>query len=269
MTCDPLMDQLPVRRRNSVAAVLGSKIFYCGGSDGSDHGSCHSYRLDSVDGGWLEEPSMVLEKYGFGLLPVGGNMLLAIGGISNGDPLSSLEVFTQEEGWRLESKLEMTSTKFYHCSVAIGSWVFTIGGKVDGKVGASDLVEAIDTSLMATDDSIKWVERPRMLEKRSNHGCHVGVFERQEGIFAVGGTNENYQDLASAEFYNPVVDNWQAIGSLKAGRTFFSMTVLGKELIVGGGDHYHHWHQTHHHHHRQLAPDSRSGMFSPKLPPHS
>ena len=252
-----------------MAAVLGSKIFYCGGSDGSDHGSCHSYRLDSVDGGWLEEPSMVLEKYGFGLLPVGGNMLLAIGGISNGDPLSSLEVFTQEEGWRLESKLEMTSTKFYHCSVAIGSWVFTIGGKVDGKVGASDLVEAIDTSLMATDDSINWVERPRMLEKRSNHGCHVGVFERQEGIFAVGGTNENYQDLASAEFYNPVVDNWQAIGSLKAGRTFFSMTVLGKELIVGGGDHYHHWHQTHHHHHRQLAPDSRSGMFSPKLPPHS
>ena len=83
---------------------------------------------------------MVFEKYGFCLLPV-GDKLLAIGGLSKGDPLSSVEVFTVEEGWRLEAKLEMRSTKFYRCSVQAGSWLYTIGGQVDGKIGASNKLD--------------------------------------------------------------------------------------------------------------------------------
>ena len=232
------MSQLPVRRRHASAAVLGSRIFYCGGSDGSDHGSCHSYNLDSEDKeGWKEEASMVFEKYGFCLLPVGDN-LLAIGGISNGDPLSSVEVFTTGEGWRLEAKLEMQSTKFYHCSVQIESWLYTIGGQVDGKISASNIVEAFDTSLMSTAHPIAWVKKANMIEKRFTHGCNIGVFGGQEGIFVAGGTNENYQNLASAEFYDPARNRWEAIGSLKTGpRVFFPMTILGENSItVSGGE---------------------------------
>ena len=216
--------------------MLGSRIFFCGGSDGSDYASCHSFDLDSEDNeGWQEEASMVFEKYGFSLLPV-GDMLLAIGGISNGDPLSSVELFTLEKGWRLDAKLEMGSTKFYHCSVAIGPWLFTIGGNVGGKTSISNAVEAFDTRLMSTNDSVTWIKKSSMIEKRYTHGCHVGVFGSQEGIYVAGGTNDHYQDLASAEFYNPLVDRWQAIGSLKTGRTFFPMTILGEKLIISGGE---------------------------------
>ena len=236
MTCTPQINQLPVRRRLSSAAVLGSRIFFCGGSDGSDYASCHSFDLDSEDNeGWEEEASMVFEKYGFSLLPV-GDMLLAIGGISNGDPLSSVELFTLEKGWRLDAKLEMESTKFYHCSVAIGPWLFTIGGNVGGKTSISNAVEAFDTRLMSTNDSVTWMKKASMIEKRKTHGCHVGVFGSQEGIYVAGGTNDHYQDLASAEFYNPLDDRWQAIGSLKTGRTFFPMTILGEKLIISGGE---------------------------------
>ena len=180
---------------------------------------------------------MVFEKYGFCLLPV-GDKLLAIGGLSKGDPLSSVEVFTVEEGWRLEAKLEMRSTKFYHCSVQTGSWLYTIGGQVDGKIGASNIVEAFDTNLMSTDLPIAWVKKSNMIEKRFAHGCNIGVVGGQEGIFAAGGTNENYHNLASAEFYNPARDRWEAMESLKSGpRAFFPMTIVGEKLItVSGGE---------------------------------
>merc|ERR1712037_954360 len=156
-----------------------------------------------------------------------------------GGSLSSTEVFTREAGWRLESKLEMEATKESHCSVAIGSWLFTIGGSVGGTTlnYVSNLVETIDTSLLANNDStMTWVKKASMKEKRWSHGCHVGVFQRQEGIFVAGGKDERGLALASAEFYNPATDVWQAIGALNTARAYFPMTKLGKQVIVSGGE---------------------------------
>ena len=42
--------------------------------------------------------------------------------------------------------------------------------------------------------------------------------------------------LASAEFYNPATDTWQAIGSLYTGRANLPMTMSGRNLIVSGGE---------------------------------
>ena len=179
---------------------------------------------------------MVLERDSFGLSVV-GNQLLATGGVDHhSGPISSVEVFT-EGGWRMEVLLEMRATKFYHCSIAIGTWLYTIGGFVGGDSfddDESNLVEAFDTSLLSTSRvTWDWVQKASMLEKRSGHGCHIGLFEGDEGVFVAGGTRDY---LASAEFYNPTRDVWQAIGSLNTGRTFSPMTMLGERLIVSGGD---------------------------------
>ena len=238
--CNPQMEELPVARWSAAAAVLGSKIFYCGGRDGQDHNSCHSFDLDTEGGGgWQDEASMVLERSYFGLSAIGDTLLIASGGIGNGPPQSSVEVFTVgEAGWRLEANLEMGSTKRDHCSAAIGTWLFIIGGMVDGTSysDASNLVEAFDTSLMSTDGS--WVKKGSMNEKRLRFGCHVGAFEGQEGIYVAGGRDANVwmtNSLSTAEFYNPAADTWQAIGYLKTGRDAFPMTMLGENLIVTGG----------------------------------
>ena len=182
---------------------------------------------------------MVLERDSFGFSAV-GEMIFASGGRSNGGhpwgSLSSVEVFTLDEGWRLESKLEMEASKDSHCSVAIGTWLYTIGGSVGGNTleSTSNLVEAIDTNLLSTNDSITWVNKASMTDNRWGHGCHSGVFEGQEGIYVAGGANGN-GDLTSAEFYNLAGDNWQYIGSLNVGRTYSPMTMLGENLIVSGG----------------------------------
>jgi len=249
-TCTPpQMANLPVARRFAGATVLGSRIFFCGGLNGQFHRTCHSFDLDSEEGGrWQEEASMVMERDSFGLSAIigGEKLLVASGGRSNGGnngvSLSSVEVFTleeeEEDGWRLESKLEMEATKDSHCSVAIGSWLYTIGGSVGGNTleYVSNMVELIDISLLATNDSMAWVMKASMIERRYSHACHAGVFERQEGIYAAGGRDGRGQLLASAEFYNPATDMWQAIGSLNTARANFPMSMLGKQLIVSGGD---------------------------------
>ena len=235
-TCSPQMDRLPVARRFARAAMLGSRILHCGGLNGQFQRSCHSYDLALEGGRWQDEASMVMERDSFGLSAI-GEMIFASGGRGNEGSLSSTEVFTLEDGWRLESKLEMVATKDSHCSVAIGSWLYTIGGSVGGTTldYVSNIVEAIDTSLLDTNDPITWLKKANMIEKRWSHGCHVGVFERQEGIFVAGGKDDRGLLLASAEFYNPATDMWQPIGSLNTARAYFPMTKLGKQLIVSGG----------------------------------
>ena len=168
---------------------------------------------------------MVLERSDFTLSAIGETLLVASGGFGNG-PLSSVEVFALEEaGWRLEPKLEMGSTKYQHCSVVVGSWLYTTGGIVDNV--CSNLVEAIDTNLLSTNDSFTWVKKSSMKEERRSHGCHAGVFEGQEGIYVAGGANGN-GDLTSAEFYNLADDKWQQIGSLNVGHAYFRMTMTMK-----------------------------------------
>ena len=82
-TCTPQMDQTPIPKGFAGAAVLGSKIFYCGGQDGdSVFNSCHSFDLSKEGGGWQEEPGMGEARVAFGLSVV-ADSLVATGGASS------------------------------------------------------------------------------------------------------------------------------------------------------------------------------------------
>ena len=240
-TCVPQMDHLPVARSEATAAVFGSKIFFCGGDDYQYRRTCHSFDLDEGEGGgttggWVEEASLVFERESFGLSAI-GNILIASGGYQSEGPLSSVEVFREGKPWTLETKLEMGETKYHHCSLALGSWLYTIGGLVGGTStsSVSNKVEAIDTGLLSTDDSMIWVKKANMREKRQRHGCLVGVFEGKEGIYVAGGFDSSTVALSSTEFYNPAADMWKTIGSLNSGRAS-PMSMLGGQLIVSGGE---------------------------------
>ena len=162
---------------------------------------------------------------------------IATGGINpNNDQVSSsVEVFSYKYGWNLEPRLNMSSAKYGHCSITIGSWLYTIGGLVFGTKTTShiaNLVEAIDITV---ESGATWIRKADMLETRYVPGCHLGVFEGQEGIYVAGGHNDNDPYLSSAEFYDPVLDIWQEIASMTTRRGFSSMTILGRDLIVSGG----------------------------------
>ena len=72
----------PGARRFAQGAVLGSRIFHCGGLNGQFHHDCHSFDLDSDDNRWEEEAGLVLPRDSFGLSAVGEDTLVASGGRS-------------------------------------------------------------------------------------------------------------------------------------------------------------------------------------------
>ena len=177
---------------------------------------------------------MVFERRYFSLTAV-GDQLFAIGGA--GDyRLSSSEVLTQGEGWREEPKLDMGAAKQNHCSVALGSWLYIIGGHVEETSGTkgyiSNQVEAYDTS--STSAASSWVSKAHMIGQRYGHGCHSGLFLEEEGIFVAGGTDSD-DYLASVEFYFAASDRWQTIGSLNVARRDSPMTMVGSTVVLSGG----------------------------------
>ena len=233
-TCTPSMDQLPVSRVRAAATVLGSRVFYCGGYDHQYQKSCYSVELDVEHPVWQEEASMTTERRDFGLTAVGDTLFATGGFYGSALAHSSVEVFTYGEGWRQWLKLEMTTSKYSHCSVALGTWLYTIGGIIHrtGDSFTSDFVETYDTS--STSSTTKWERRASLLQKRHAHGCHADVFEGQEGIYVAGGF-DGIGDLSSTEFYNAEMDRWQTLGSLQTARPYSHVTLLGKQIMVGGG----------------------------------
>ena len=176
---------------------------------------------------------MVEARAYFGLSVI-GDQLIAIGGFKGASPASSsAEIFMEEKGWRIEPRFNMSAPRDLHCTVVLGSWLFTLGGLV-GEASfdnASNMVEAIDTTV----DSSTWIKKASMLNKRAAHACHVGNFEGQEGIYVAGGENTDQNEMASAEFYNSALDTWQEINSLLNARAYAQMTMLGRDLIMSGG----------------------------------
>ena len=146
-------------KRGAAAAVLGSKIFYCGGLQCPVNScyvsTCHSFDLDT--GGWQEEPSMVEARAYFGLSVI-GDQLIAIGGFIGTSPASSsAEIFMEEKGWKIEPRFNMSAPRDLHCTVVLGSWLFTVRGLV-GEASfdnTSNMVEAIDTTV----DSSTWITK--------------------------------------------------------------------------------------------------------------
>ena len=200
------------------------------------HSECHSFDLEDVNGVWQEEARMEYSRDRFSLTSV-GDSLFASGGNGVVDKFlhhDSVEVFTQSQeiGWRVEERMRMHKPKSRHCSVSVGSWIYLIGGHVDGY--ASSLVEAFDTSLLSTDEHVDWTSKGSMNQARQSLGCHVGSFEGSPGIFAAGG-NGNGLTLDSVEFYDIAKDSWKAVGSLNQARDSFPMSLVGAQLVVTGG----------------------------------
>ena len=125
----------------------------------------------------------------------------------------------------------MTSYRWLHCSVALGTRLIVLGGRV-GNENQSPSVQAFDTSLASLNTTARWESLANMNYARESFGCSVGVFEGLEGIYAAG----SYDYPTLVEFYAPDINAWRNIGSLNTGRSYHSLTIINGQMVVAGGN---------------------------------
>merc|ERR1712130_122116 len=235
LVCSPNMPALPVGRIYAKAALLGSTIFYCGGLDGSTpgyHGTCHSYLLGKESARWEEEASMNYAREWFDLTTI-EDRLYATGGFNSPSYLTFVESFSHETGWVIENAMELPSTRGMHCSVALGTRLVVLGGRV-GNTAESNSVQAFDTSHQALNTTASWVTLTSMNAAREFHACNTGDFEGIFGIYVAGG--QNTVDLNTVEFYSPVTNIWTNLATLGTARDFHSLTIVNGQMVVAGGE---------------------------------
>ena len=128
--------------------------------------------------------------------------------------------------------MQMTNYRYVHCSVALGTKLIVLGGRVGVTSSTpSKSVQAFDTSLNTT---ASWEDLANMNYARQEFGCSVGVFEGIEGIYAAG--SKDYPTLV--EFYEPNIDTWRNIGALSTGRWYHSLTMINGQMVVAGGENH-------------------------------
>ena len=132
--------------------------------------------------------------------------------------------------------MKMNGTRSGHCSVAIGSWLYIIGGSLENQ--STNSVEAFDTSgLIEGNTPAQWITKSDTIYERDHPGCQVASLEGELGIYACGGTGRD--DIwKTVEFYSVAKDSWGAISDMRQSRSWFAMSLLGQQVLVSGGSAY-------------------------------
>ena len=163
----------------------------------------------------------------------GREILLAIGGDSEGVTLSSCQCFGQgcnSWSWDIPGRFEdsmplacMNKERTYMAVVATGCHVYVVGGHSSWKV--FDSVERYEWP------GNKWCQLSSLLVDRM--GASATVLESQPIV--VGGYSRTSGRLSSVEMYDPLIDSWTFLAPMRAKRSYLGAVLLGDTVYAIGG----------------------------------
>ena len=194
------------------------------------HSDCYSYQLDQDGATWEQSASMVYPRYVFSLLAIGGKAYAVGGGGTFGSHYEevTVEAFTPGEGWQIRNEMRLSSPTTHHCSVAIGSRIITIGGNVAG-TSNSNLVLQFNLDYPGHG----WTRLESTKKGRMYHGCTVGTYQGQQGIFVTGGSNKGHNQV---EFFVDASRKWRDdIPVMSHSRYYHTSSTIGGALYSHGG----------------------------------
>ena len=229
--CTPSIAELPVGRQHAAATLLGKTILYCGGySSTGSRSDCFSYQLDKLDATWEQSASMVYPRYVFSLVAVRGKAY-AVGGVGAfGSTFEQITVesYSPGEGWEIKEEMRLPSITYHHCSVTIGSRIITIGGTVSGSSNSNQVLQFnVDTPDQG------WTRLESTKKGRQTHGCTVGNYQGQQGIFVTGGSNKGHNQV---EFFVDAAQKWRDdIPVMTSHRHYHTSTIIRGALYSHGG----------------------------------
>jgi N-acetylneuraminic acid mutarotase len=201
---DPVADEwkalapLPTRRGAASAAVANGKIYVTGGAN--------SLPGISESGIHPQRPHNVVAT------------------VEEYDPASN--------SWQTRRPLLLARN--HHVSAGVGDKVYVIGGRIGAAFisGGSNNVDLVEMYDPATD---LWTVRDKMPTRRSAMG--VGIYNNK--IIVVGGEFQDrfqFSTYRAAEAYDPALNQWQILPSMRYPRHGLAVGVVGNRLYAVSGD---------------------------------
>lgn len=163
----------------------------------------------------------------------GCEILLAIGGESEGVTLSSCQCFGQgwnSWSWDIPGKFDdltplacMNERRSYMAVTSTGHHIYVVGGYSARRV--LDSVERYEWP------GNKWCQLSPLLVDRM--GASATVLEGQPVV--IGGYSKTSGYLSSVEMYDPLIDSWKFIAPMRARRSYLGAVSLGETVYAIGG----------------------------------
>ena len=124
--------------------------------------------------------------------------------------------------------MRLPSSTSHHCAVSIGSRIIIIGGQVAGSSNSNKVIQ-----FDLDHPSWGWRRLEGTKKGRQHHGCTVGTYQGQQGIFVTGGSNKGNDQV---EFFVDAARKWRdVIPSMSSNRYYHTSSIIGGALYSHGG----------------------------------
>jgi len=205
---------------SALRSARGAKLIAIGGWPGGVNNTKTAEAYDFDTRSWSPIADMPTENSFFGATALNG-LIYAVGGPT----LHQALVYDPAtNAWNFTS--DMTVSR-------MGPGVTTFNGKVYAIGGAYPVFNTVETLNPKVGNT--WTLES---SKLSSYREYMGVGVVGNEIYAFGGENENYDQVNTAEKYDPKKDAWTPVAPMNNVRRFLCAAVVGDKLYAIGGDGY-------------------------------
>ena len=209
--CDLAIPSIPQKVYSGAAAVLGSKVFLCGGTIGS---GC--YVLEGKT--WSTGPNMIKERSSLSLNSV-GDTLIATGGSNS----QTVEFYKDEEAhWQL-AYWNLTSDRYNHCAVTLSNTELILAG------GGTPNMAQVEKYNIETGEV---VALPDLIHPTAGHACTL----QGDSLVVSGGYDAAGYTINLVTKLSLTTLTWSNLPSLPVRRYGHNMALLNGALVVFGGN---------------------------------
>jgi protein kinase-like protein/Kelch motif protein len=213
--------ELPGNLNHAMAVEYDGRLLVMGGwiADGSDLTARTSDRVYELrDSEWVEAGRMTSPRAA-GAAAVVGDRIVVVGGVADGRPVASTDVF---DGTRWTRGADMPTPREHLAAASDGRYLYAVGGTADG--ADQKALERYDP------ESDSWETLAGMRVARNGLGAaFVGG-----RLFAVGGETST-EVLDTVESYDPSRDRWSNGDPLRTPRHGMAVVSIGDTLYALGG----------------------------------
>ncbi|MBA2506188.1 MAG: galactose oxidase [Thermoleophilaceae bacterium] len=216
---------MPLALNHAAAVTHRGDLYVTGGYSGPRNLQSEANVLLRYDPGrdrWSRLPSMPTKRAALAAGVIGGR-LYAVGGVTRGKPLTTLESYDfRTRRWRSEPG--MPTAREHLAATVAGGKIYVLAGRAGG-VGNFKANERFDPRTR------RWDQLPDMEKNRGG----IAAATVGERVVVLGG-EETAGTIAEAEIYNPATNSWSRLPDLPTPRHGLGAAAKGKRVyaIEGG-----------------------------------